>query len=61
MIIEICSYNEDISKTINIEGDQSPIDYYFFLLAIMLQQKLINKADTEHRSKEITLYDFMSC
>ena len=60
MLLEICNYDEAVNKVINIQDSQSPIDYLFFLLAIIQQQKLISKVNGEQRSKEITLLDFMS-
>ena len=35
MMIEIGSYNEDVSKVIDTQDFQSPIDYLFFLLALL--------------------------
>ena len=60
MVLEICSYDEDISHIINTQDFQAPIDYLFFLFALLQQQKLINKINGDQRSKEITLLDFMS-
>jgi len=48
MILEICSYDEDISRIINTRDFQSPIDYLFFLFALLQQQKLINKVNGEN-------------
>ena len=39
MILEICSYNECTINIINIQDSQSPIDYFFFLLSMIIQQK----------------------
>ena len=60
MILEICSYGEDTCKTINIEDYQSPIDHYFFLLAIIKQQKLLERLNAGTMKKDITLLNFMS-
>ncbi len=60
MKLELCSYDEDICKTINIEDYQSLIDHYFFLLAIIRQQKLLERLNTGNVKKDITLVDFMS-
>jgi hypothetical protein len=60
MILEICSYGEDICKTINIEDYQSPIDHYFFLLVIIQQQKLLEGLNAGNVKKDITLLNFMS-
>ena len=42
MILEICSYDECTINIINIEDSQSSIDFLFFLLSMMLQQKRID-------------------
>jgi hypothetical protein len=60
MILEVCSYGEDICKTINIEDYQSPIDHYFFLLVIIQQQKLLERLNAGNVKKDITLLNFMS-
>jgi hypothetical protein len=39
MILKIYSYDEDISRIINTRDFQSPIDYLFFLFALLLQQQ----------------------
>jgi|tagenome__1003787_1003787.scaffolds.fasta_scaffold20927061_3 hypothetical protein len=64
MIIEICSYDEDVSKAINIEDCQSSIDHYFFLLSIVQQQKLIDRLNKNSKHIGITttnrtISDFM--
>ena len=59
MILDLCSYKEDVNKVINRQDFQSPIDYLFFLLALLQQQKLINKINVDFCNKEITLLDFM--
>jgi hypothetical protein len=61
MILEICSYNEDISRIINTQDLQSPIGFHFFLLAMLLQQKridMLNVGETK-KTKDVTLLDFM--
>ena len=61
MVLEICSYNEHINNVINIRDSQSNIDFLFFLLTIILQQKRINmlNADENKKTKDATLLDFM--
>jgi hypothetical protein len=58
MILEICSFNECIINTINIQDSQSNIDIFFFLLARTLLQKRINQL-TVCKKKDITLLDFI--
>jgi hypothetical protein len=58
MILEICSYNECTSNIINIQDSQSPIDYFFFLLSMIIQQKRINRLNID-KKKDVTLLDFM--
>src|SRR4051794_24657891 len=41
IVLEVCNYDECTINIINIQDSQSPIDYFFFLLAMMLQQKRI--------------------
>ena len=41
MVLEVCSYDECAINIINTQDFQSPIDFLFFLLAIILQQKRI--------------------
>jgi hypothetical protein len=61
MVLEICNYNECASNMINIRDSQSSIDYFFFLLAMILQQKRIYKLDVGGTKKKgVTLLDFMS-
>ena len=43
MILGICSHDECVCDIINTQDSQSPIDYLFFLFAMIQQQKLINK------------------
>jgi uncharacterized protein YktA (UPF0223 family) len=54
MILEICRYDETVSKTINVEDYQSSIDCYFFLLAITQQQKLIDRLNKKPENVETT-------
>jgi hypothetical protein len=60
MVLEICGYDERVCNIINTQDFQSPIDYCFFLFALLQEQKLINKVNGDQRSKGITLLDFMS-
>ena len=41
MILKVCSYNEDISCIINTENSESYSNRIFFLLTMMIQQKLL--------------------
>jgi hypothetical protein len=64
MILGICSHDECDFNTINIHDSQSPIDYLFFLFAMLQQQKLIDKLNKKLENIEIatknrTLSDFM--
>ena len=59
MIMEICSYNECITNIINFHDSQVNIDCMFFLLAMMLQQKRMDRLNIS-KKKEVTLLDFMS-
>jgi hypothetical protein len=43
MMLETCRYSECCSMVTNSEDSESPVDYFFFLTAIMQQQKLIDK------------------
>ena len=61
-ILEICNYNECCSMVTYSEDSESPIDYFFFLTAIIHQQKLINKINKNYGievSTNKTLVDFM--
>jgi hypothetical protein len=58
MVLEVCRYNESTSNAINIGDLQSPIDYFFFLLSMLLQQKRIDMLNIE-KKKQVTLLDFM--
>ena len=68
MILEICSHDECVCTIINTCDSQSPIDYLFFLFAIIQQQKLIDKLNKTPGDAEITststanrsLSDYMS-
>ena len=53
MILEICSHDERVCDIINTRDFQSPIDYLFFLSAIIQQQKLINKLNKKPEDAEI--------
>ena len=59
MVLEVYSYDECAINIINIQDSQSPIDYFFFLFGMLLQQKRINRLNTQGKIKEITLLDFM--
>ena len=62
MILATCNYSECCSMITNSEDSESPVDYLFFLTAIMQQQKLINKISKNHgieSSMNKTLVDFM--
>jgi hypothetical protein len=59
MILEVSSYNEDICSMINIENSESYTDLMFFMLAILLQQKRIDRSNTSVKEKDVTLLDFM--
>jgi hypothetical protein len=62
MILEICNYNENCNMVTNSEDSKYPIDYLFFLTAIIQQQKLINKINKNCGIEDLTnktLVDFM--
>ena len=59
MVLEVCSYNECAINIINIEDSQAPIDFLFFLLSMMLQQKRIERLNTSDKKKNVTLLDFI--
>jgi hypothetical protein len=59
MVLEVYSYDEYAINIINIEDSQSPTDYFFFLFRMVLQQKRINRLNTQGKKKEVTLLDFM--
>jgi len=42
MVLEVCSYDENAINIINNQDLQSLIDFLFFLLSLLLQQKRIN-------------------
>jgi hypothetical protein len=46
MVLEVCSYDECAINIINIQDLQSNIDFLFFLLPIILQQKRIYRLNT---------------
>jgi hypothetical protein len=60
MILEVCNYNEYTSNIINIKDSQSSIDYFFFLLAIVLQQKQIDRLFVDKKKYVTTLFDHIS-
>ena len=45
MVLGVCSYDERAINMINIEDSQTPIDFLFFLLSTILQQKRIDRLD----------------
>ena len=57
MILDLCSYNENVSKAINRQDFQSPIDYLFFLLSILLEQKRMDVL--KGKNKDVTFLGFM--
>jgi hypothetical protein len=62
MIFEICNYDEDYNKMIDIQDSKLFIDYFFFFASIIQQQKLINKLNGNSRNKNAsdgTLLYFM--
>ena len=59
MVLEVCSCDESAINIINIEDSQSPIDFLFFLLAIILQQRRIERLNASYKKKDVTLLDFM--
>jgi hypothetical protein len=61
MVLEVCSYDDNAINIINIQDSQSNIDYFFFLLSMILQQKridMLNAGETKN-TKDVTLLDFM--
>ena len=60
MVLEVCSYDERAINIINIEDSQASIDFLFFLLSIILQQKRIERLNTLDKKKNVTLLDFIS-
>jgi len=58
MVLEVYSYDECAINIINIQDSQSPIDYFFFLLSMIIQQKRINRLNID-KKKDVTLLDFM--
>jgi hypothetical protein len=58
MVLEICSYNESIINEINVQDSQLNIDSLFFLLAMTIQQKRLDRLDIG-KKKDVTLLDFM--
>jgi hypothetical protein len=59
MVLEVCSYNECAINIINIEDSQAPIDFLFFLITRILQQKRIERLNTSDKKKNVTLLDFI--
>ncbi len=64
MILEICNYDEYSNTIINNQDSNSFIDFFFFLSAIIQQQKLIDRFNKNPENIEITttiktLMDFM--
>jgi hypothetical protein len=59
MVLEVCSYDECAINIINIEDSQAPIDFLFFLITRMLQQKRIERLNTSDKKKNVTLLDFI--
>jgi hypothetical protein len=56
MVLEVCSYDECAMNIINIQDSQSNIDFLFFLLIMMLQQKrmdMLNVVETKKTKDEI--------
>ena len=61
MVLEVCNYDDNAINIINIQDSQSNIDYFFFLLSMILQQKridMLNAGETKN-TKDVTLLDFM--
>jgi hypothetical protein len=40
MILDICSYNENVSNVINAQDSQLPIDYFFFPYTLLLAESI---------------------
>jgi hypothetical protein len=61
MIFEICNYNENYNKMINIQDSKSFVTYFFFLAELIQLQKLIDRANKNaDKKKDVTILDFMS-
>ena len=61
MVLEVCSYDEYVNNVINNHDSRSNIDFLFFLLAMIKQQKridMLNVGETK-KTKEVTLLDFL--
>ncbi len=54
MILGICRHDECVCNIINTQDFQSPIEYFFFLFAIIQQQKLIDRLNKTPEDVEIT-------
>ena len=61
MILDICSYNECAINAINIQDLQSNIDHLFFLFAIKLHQKPIDRLNVERKEKMVVILDRTLC
>ena len=60
LILEVCTYNEDISSMINTQNSESYTDLMFFFLVMMLQQKRLDSSNTSSdKKRDVTLLDFM--
>ena len=55
MILEVSSYNEDVSNIINMENSESYSDLMFFFLLMMIQQKRIDRSNSSDKKKDVTL------
>jgi len=51
MVLEVYSYDECAINIINTQDFQSPIDYFFFLLTMLLQQKRIDILNVDGTKK----------
>jgi hypothetical protein len=58
MVLEVCSYNGHAINIINIQDSQASIDFLFFLLAMILQQKR-NERLNGGKKKDLILLDFI--
>ena len=63
MVTKICNYNECSASITNIQDSESNISYFFFMLLVIEQQKLIDNMDKRSGIKvrtNITLLDYLS-